>query len=351
MKTNNRLRYLYHIIFCSAIILSDLLYFNPVSDLGFSLDLRVFPLTVSQILAFYINSYWLIPKFFKPRRYTTYGLSIGSTIILLAVLAGYQTNEIYPVDQMARLFDGMDAFLRHRLTVFIKRVTIDNSIMAILSFAYSYYFIWKKNEQEKVQLKEENLKSELSYLSAQLDPHFLFNTLNTLYSLALKGKKQDIHMGLNQLSSFIDQMSKDQGLYFTSVSDELKRIENYIHLQKLRFSKDDEIDVRLVNRLSQSDAQIASRVLIPLVENAFKHGLSLRNPSFIHIDLHQSESDFNFTISNTDHAKVNDEKGTGLGLENIRKRLELMYKEDFSLDISGNSETFKVSLTIKMKWK
>lgn len=309
------------------------------------------PITIGQLLIFYINSYWLFNRFFVQRRYVIYGLAIAVSILALGLFSGYLTNQIYPIDQISEIFDEQNGYLIHRLTVFIKRSVIDNSIMAISSFAFSYYFIWKKNEQERIQLKEENLKSELSYLSAQLDPHFLFNTLNTIYSLALKGKKEDIRQGIDQLSLFIDQMSEDEGAHFTTVNNELERIENYIRLQKLRLSQDDSIDIGTLHQIDQPDAPLASRILIPLVENAFKHGISLREPSFIHINVYQKKSDFSFVISNSDYAKVNNEKGTGIGLENIKKRLDLMYKGNSTLDISSRSGVFRVSLTIKTEKK
>ncbi|MCE7993934.1 MAG: histidine kinase [Roseivirga sp.] len=347
MKTNSRLTFLYHLLFCTVVVLTDLFYFNNRTDIGFSLDWALLPITIAQLLIFYINSYWLFPRFFSSRKYVVYGVSISLFIMVFSLLSGYITNQLYPIDQMSQLFDEEYRYLSHRLTVFIKRSFMDNSIMAIFSFAFSYYFIWKKNEQERIQLKEENLKSELSYLSAQLDPHFLFNTLNTLYSLALKGKKKDIGQGIDQLTLFIDQMSGDEGRYMTTVREELDKIENYIRLQKLRFSKDDPIDIGILHQIDQPDTPLASRILIPLVENSFKHGISLREPSFIHINVYQKQSDFSFTISNSDHAKTNNEQGTGIGLENIKKRLELLYRDNFSLEISDDSRVFKVSLTIK----
>lgn len=343
---SKRTIYLIHGLFWLLIILTSLTYPDEASSIGISWNQNIWPLVAGQILIFYSNTNWLLPGKFRSKQYLSYGIALAILLISVSLLMGHLVTLFLPADPTYSVESEQFLFSRTAI-VFTKRSLIDNVVIVMVSAAYTYFMIWQKNEKERAQLTEENLKSELSFLSAQLDPHFLFNTLNTLYSLALKDEKSNTHKGIQQLIGFINQMTSKPGEVYTTLAEELDKIKNYIDLQKLRFSPDDDIEIELVDRLTNPETKITARVLIPLVENAFKHGISLSKPSFIHIEMKQDDTQFCFRVINTDFSKTHNEKSTGLGLRNISERLRLMYRDHFTLKSGRDQGLFKVSLNIR----
>lgn len=199
-------------------------------------------------------------------------------------------------------------------------------------------------EREKNLLKEK-LTTELKLLKSQLNPHFLFNTLNNIYALTRR-KSDDAPEVVMKLSDLLSFMLYESGNDTISIEKEIKFLRDYIALQKIRYT--DSLSVIFNTEVDYPSQAIAPLLLLPLVENAFKHGAEenhLDSHIRIHLKLHQDR--LLFEIENSFENDLGTEKTNRIGLYNIRRQLELLYKEQ-QLDISDTNGIFKVRLNINL---
>lgn len=199
-----------------------------------------------------------------------------------------------------------------------------------------------KNLETKILDTQLKLKEqELHYLKMQIHPHFLFNTLNTLYGFALKKADETPDMIL-KLSNLLDYLLYQAEKPTVLLTDEISHIQDYIDLEQMRFNETLKVDLNL--SFSEDNLTIAPMLLLPFVENSFKHGAIVNGKLFINIDLEADSKIIKFNIQNTssEHTQIKH----GIGLENIKKRLELLYKNQYRLDISNKNAMFSVELQI-----
>lgn len=194
--------------------------------------------------------------------------------------------------------------------------------------------------------------ADLQALRSQVNPHFLFNALNALYATALREGSPDTATGIQQLGDMMRFMLHDNQRDLIPMSSELDYLKNYIALQKLRIQESDGmvIDVRINDK--GCSFLIAPMLLIPFVENAFKHGISLEHKSWISISLECAGGRLNFRVRNSLHtALINDtEKGkSGIGLPNVRERLHLIYPGRHELQYGPQADEFVINLQINTK--
>jgi LytS/YehU family sensor histidine kinase len=211
--------------------------------------------------------------------------------------------------------------------------------------------ILKDNVSQRFLLQEiraKQVQTELNLLKAQINPHFLFNTLNNLYGLSRRQNKAASD-GIAQLSHLMRYMIYDSQVNEIRLEKEIKQIDRIINLQKLRFSKEDNILIDFKVEGNVKSIQIPPMLLIPFVENAFKHGISLKFPSFIRIKIKSSGNKMYFSIRNSLHKqiKVNGENNSGMGLHNVKRRLELLFPERHELFVQQLENEFFVELIIK----
>jgi two-component system, LytTR family, sensor kinase len=214
--------------------------------------------------------------------------------------------------------------------------------MAIVAKQYRLHQQWK--EREKALVKE-RLEAELKFLRTQTNPHFLFNTLNNIYALARKKSDDtaDVVMKLSKLLRFMLYESKKDSI---TISEELRVLADYIELEKIRYN--DRLRVRFNRLVDREDTLIAPLILLPFVENAFKHGASeARFDSYITIDVVVEKGQLDFTIKNSkdDDGETAIEENIGLG--NVRRQLELMYP-DHQLALHNGNDSFTVQLSINL---
>jgi two-component system LytT family sensor kinase len=200
-------------------------------------------------------------------------------------------------------------------------------------------------EREKNLIKDK-LETELKFLRNQTNPHFLFNTLNNIYALARKRSNEtaDVVMKLSKLLRF---MLYETGSAQIRISDEIKVLDDYIELEKLRYN--DRLTISFIREIDDENEMIAPLLLIPLVENAFKHGASeSRFDSFINLDMILQDGILEFSISNSKEQngkRINDEN---IGLSNVRRQLELLYK-DYEVSINCEDTTYMVFVKINLR--
>jgi hypothetical protein len=286
---------------------------------------------------FYLNAYYLIPSFLSKKKTITYILVILFLIILIAsvnaVIGDFYHPHLHP---------------RPFIRLFVSKL-----FPCLFNFAISSsYRIIIDNYQREKKLKEkenENLKTELSFLRSQVSPHFMFNVLNNMVALARK-KSDRLEPALIELSNLMRYMLYESVAEKVSVKKEIEYLKSYIDLQKLRFGDDIKVDFNIV-RNSVLDNFIEPMLFIPLVENAFKHGMGLiENPEIL-IQLIINEDTVFMRVINKVNNLVKEEKdsNSGIGLNNLERRLNLLYPQKHELIISNNDNQFIVTLNIQLK--
>jgi len=202
---------------------------------------------------------------------------------------------------------------------------------------------WSRLEQEKTLLEKENVQNQLAFLQNQVSPHFFMNTLNNIHAL-IDVDTEEAKEAIIKLSKLMRHLLYDSQVELVSLNKEIEFIQSYINLMRLRFSDNVNIKLSLPDQIP--DKSIPPLLFTSFVENAFKHGISYQNPTFIDIAFSFAPEQLTFEIKNICH-KNNSENGrSGIGIENTRKRLDIIYGKKYSLKIDDNIDDFSVILKI-----
>jgi two-component system, LytTR family, sensor kinase len=257
------------------------------------------------------------------------------------------SNEIHQYTQISVGYFLSIKYFSSEIFVVLSFVSIP-SFIKILFDITKYYTKSIKQERENNALQIEKIQLEKNFLSAQLNPHFLFNTFNNLYALALKQSPvlPDI---IERLSDMMRYTVYDATVEKVYLSSELEFLRNYVELEKLRHADSCDIQFLVRGEANISNIQITPLLVFPFVENAFKYGLK-SDQKFVHIIVKNVEKYLTFTIEND---KANSEKELikdygGVGIQNVKNRLELLYSENYSLDIMTTENMYKVTLAIHL---
>ena len=210
-----------------------------------------------------------------------------------------------------------------------------------------YYFRSRGDQKRLMELEKQNLEQQLEYLRYQINPHFFMNTLNNIHALVDidPEKAQETIVELSKMMRFVLYEGDKRGVPLTK---ELEFIRTYIKLMQLRYTDKVRIDVNLPSEVP--DKTIPPLLLISFIENAFKHGISYQHESFIEMKVAVEDERLHFICHNSKAEIPNEEKG-GVGLANVRKRLHLLYDNDFTLRIQDNSDIYTVELIIPLNRK
>lgn len=203
---------------------------------------------------------------------------------------------------------------------------------------------WIKTERNKERVETEKLNTELSFLKSQVNPHFFFNTLNNIYSLAIVQSEKTAPAVL-KLSSIMRYILTETQNDFVPLENEISFVRNYIDLQLVRLT--DKVKVAFTADILSPQIQIAPLLFIPFVENAFKYGISTKENSAINIELTQKGKEILLFVSNNIvHTDATIHETTGIGINNVKRRLELLYPDKFKLQVSDDGKFFTVHLSI-----
>ncbi len=204
---------------------------------------------------------------------------------------------------------------------------------------------WFTAEEKKEEISKQQLQTELSFLKSQVNPHFLFNSLNSIYSLSVANSKQtsDAVMKLSRILRYTLEEAKNNTV---NLGQEIEFIRNYIEMQKIRLT--DKVSIKFVIKGDTGSVSIAPLMLIPFIENAFKYGISTHNESNINAEINAEGKEITFTCTNTNFPNISlKNKGTGMGISNTKRRLELLYPDKHVLEIKETADCFSVKLVIK----
>ena len=208
-----------------------------------------------------------------------------------------------------------------------------------------YYFRSRNDRQKLLKLEKQNLEQQLEYLRYQINPHFFMNTLNNIHALVDidPAKAQETIVELSKMMRFLLYEGDKNGVPLTR---ELEFIRTYTNLMQLRFTDNVRIDLDLP--AETPDKTIPPLILIPFIENAFKHGVSYKQASFIEVKIALEDGSLHFSCRNSKADVPNQEKG-GVGLANVRKRLNLLYEHNYSLRIKNDADIYSVELSLPLK--
>lgn len=304
----------------------------------FSLFLMPATITVSY---FYI--YFLIPRYLLQKKqllfllYSVYTIIIATFLIVLSILYALVLLEPIRPENSTPLTKTFPFIVLGVYFIIVVAVAI-----SLVIHNYKYVLdnedLESKFLQTQLQLKEQELK----FLKMQIHPHFLFNSLNTIYGFALR-KSDDAPEMILKLSNLLDYILYQIDKPRVTLTDEMMHLEDYVSLEQMRFR--DTLEVHFENALESSNYQIAPMVLIPFVENAFKHGTMVDGVMNVSIKVFEQEGRFVFQVVNS----TKESEGVkGIGLDNIKRRLEMLYKDVYSLEIENNKSEFMISLSISL---
>ena len=217
-------------------------------------------------------------------------------------------------------------------------------LMLGMNIGIKFYFKSRGDQQKLVKLEKQNLEQQLEYLKYQINPHFFMNTLNNIHALVDidPERAKDTILELSKMMRFVLYEGNKQGV---PLSREFDFIRNYITLMRLRYTDKVKISVQLPTEVP--DRQLPPLMLITFIENAFKHGISYQHESFIDVQTTVEDYRLHFFCRNSKADKPNQEKG-GVGLANVKQRLQLLYDNNFTLDIQDEPDAYQVKLTIPL---
>ncbi|MEO5681079.1 MAG: histidine kinase [Chitinophagaceae bacterium] len=290
-------------------------------------------MNLSWAALFYFNAFVLIPRFIYKKKYWQFTIAHAVTFFLVII-------EVHVL--FILIFKKVDYNPR---TVFF------NFLIYLFIFALStaYQLIKDKITSDKLAQEKQNevLKTELSLLRSQVSPHFMFNVLNNMVSLARK-KSDLLEPSLIKLSSLMRYMLYEADEEKVSIEKEMDYLQSYIDLQQQRFGK--KVQVKVHMHTMDNHYQLEPMLLIPFVENAFKHGTGMIEDAQIDIDLEAEKNVLQFTVSNKYNPASEEikDKTSGIGLANVKRRLNLLYGKNHTLLISNNNNWFIVSLKINL---
>jgi sensor histidine kinase YesM len=308
--------------------------FTPTDTISF---IPIVILSLFLIVIFYFNYFVLIPKFLLLKKYLLYIITLVLSIVTAFVLSNifFKLADINP-DNLSSINPEL---------IKIEPVMRANTFLMLIISILASISLTINNHLR--QLEKEKLVAQISSLKFQINPHFLFNTLNNIYATAIDISPRTADM-VDRLSEMMRYTMKETQNDFVPLEEEINYLNNFIELQKLRLERTIKFNYTIDGEFS--GLQIAPMLLIPFVENAFKHGVNSEQDSNIRIDIKADESELHFLVANK---KVNIKSGTnentgGLGIENTKHRLVLIYPSKHLLTIKENENDFIVSLHINL---
>lgn len=291
---------------------------------------RILPASLTNIPLFFLNTEWLAPRLLRKRGLATYLFSLLGLALFFIVLQGIMKNWLLAPDCKGVAFHAYKALF---------------PVLFVTAVGTGYAMVMYMLEGEKASREErqERMQSELSFLRSQISPHFIFNILNSIVYL-IRSKSdlaEPVTIKLSELMRYMLYESNDAQI---PLEKELSYLENYVELQKIRFEED--VEIRLHIEGTSQGQLIEPMLMIPFVENAFKHGVGLVASPVIDIDLKFSEKEMTFRVRNkiTPETQADKDNSSGIGLQNVRRRLELLYPEAHRLELKHAEEWFVAEL-------
>ncbi len=329
---------LYHFVFWALLFL--IIFFANINQ-GYFLESVLVSLIAILFYATiaYTDFFFLFPKYLKDRNLIIHLIALAFIALLVTPIrtlflfllangnpeaqAGYVSNQMY--------------------------VFVTHFIAGVYTTTYLIIMDWLQQQREKKELENQTLQSELRFLRSQINPHFLFNTLNSLYALTLKKSDHAPEIVL-KLSEMMRYMLYDCNEKVVNLDKEITYMQNYLELEKLRHG--DKVDIKIDILGDTEKDKIAPLLLIPFLENAFKHGVKdTATPGFVHMKIHVQEGLLEMNVENSRLPSIpiiSEKKSGGIGLINVKRRMDILYPDNHALDIIETPNTYKIELQLNL---
>ncbi|WP_224999179.1 sensor histidine kinase [Cesiribacter sp. SM1] len=358
MKKQRIIKIIFHLIVMAVMTVPPLFFFDQPGESRPFLNSAFYSSLV--VLPFYIlNVFILVPRYLKKGQYLKYAMAVVVIMAVVHVANKAIRSEVLPPlppVQAQQLSEGSQ--LSGRLPLRRPPAFPFHLFPFLMALALGSSFEIILDQEKEKRLYEEGQKekmiAELAFLKSQINPHFLFNTINNIYSLAA-AKSDQTENAILLLSDMMRYVLYDSNVEKTSLKKEVEFIENFISLQKLRFSASRNVSINFEVGGGVDQVMIEPMLLLPFVENAFIHGISYKRDSFIQIELLVKEQNMYFAVANSlpeqtqkPGLRSDPKQDSGIGLANTYKRLQLLYPQKHTLEVERNEEAYKVALTINL---
>lgn len=279
------------------------------------------------LIFYYFNYYYALPRFYFKRKYKVYFPLVFICLFILLLIM-FSNEEFNPLPSPP---------FKYVKTAFAISIFLRFMMMFLLSLGFATY-------RRLIITEEEKLKSEISYLKAQINPHFLFNTLNSIYALTVK-KSESAPESITKLAAIMRYVITDAAQDVVELEKEINYVSAYIELEKLRITN--KVNLQYTVTGNFTGKKISPLIFIPLIENAFKHGVSTSQECNITIQITINSNIFNLVIQNS-KTKSDNKQSNGLGISNVKQRLNLLYGGKHELNIHDSEKDFKVNLIMTL---
>lgn len=311
--------------------------YTIITSQNANVDILNITIFIASFLGFYVNYFFVVPRFFNPEKLylTIVGFFVG---VFFFVVFRYSLEEILlpKILGIRNYAEGTSLGYYFYDNVYYSSLTI---FVSSSLWLFTYY---SKLERERTKLIEERRHAELQALKTQINPHFIFNSLNNIYSLVYQNSDKALP-AIEKLGELLRYTTKDLEQEFISLDKEIGYIESLIELEKLRIRNPELLIVE--KKIHQPGLLISPMILVPFVENAFKHG-DFRGKGFT-LTISEDFGKLNFHLQNFKIIKEKDNV-SGIGIENVRKRLEILYPKKYKLHIKDTESEFIVDLKIDL---
>ena len=349
-----------------AVILGLPIYAARRFQMGRHFLLTYYTITAISAIIFYANYLFLIPSFFWRKKRYIYYISVLALLFFFYFISDFASEQIFSMitkngnsDQIIRQ-PGEEPRMRQpplqmrrpRFIIAMPNAQLigyasSSLFMVFLSLGFRVLERQSKNEKIQEEMEKANLNAELTLLKSQISPHFFFNTLNNIYSL-IGRNNEDSKDAVIKLSKMMRYVLNESGEDKKPLSEEIEFMNNYIDLMKLRIGDKTKLNINFP--AAYNNLMIPHLLFISLIENAFKYGISVQEESYVNINLEFGENSILFKCENGLPESKNEPifASTGIGLENLKKRLSLLYPGRHELEINRTKNKFEVNLIIQL---
>ena len=293
------------------------------------------------LIIFYATAFFFVPKILELKKTTTLVISLLVGFISITLLESFIDYQY-----LTKLFSSKRASF---FVYFFQNILVGFFILLVALF-YALLKYWVYNEKLKRVLLEEKLSTEMAFLKSKINPHFLFNVLNSFYAKALKHNVPELADGIVKLAELMRYMVYETNEDKVLIEKEIHHLKNFIQVYQLRMSDDDDVHINFETNGDTASVKISPMLLIPFVENAIKHGVDSQKKSVINIFIEVKQNKLYFKVINTIHKTPSGivDGSSGFGLDNLKKRLAVLYPNAHTIETKIEEGCFKALLSLEL---
>lgn len=300
----------------------------------------LFGMIMNQII-FYATAFFIVPRFLRLKKISILIITLISGFVLINLFESF-IDYYWLVGFFSTESESYLAYLRYNVG--------SSFFVLLLGLSYALIKSWFQSEKLKRVLYEEKLTTEMAFLKAQINPHFLFNVLNSFYAKALKNDVPELADGIAKLAELMRYMVYETNEDNVALEKEIHHLKKFIQVYQLRIAEDDDVFINFAIKGPVENVKISPMILIPFVENAIKHGVDTKTKSIIDISLEVTQNKLHYKVTNTMHQAVYGLKdgASGFGLDNLKKRLSILYPNAHILETKEEKGYFISLLELQM---